>query len=112
MAFLVAKLARCPGIYLFRFFAGFCLVANGAYIAFGPSDGLADTAVMLTHGSYRWQLVLFGILAAALGLYLWHRQGHYFGLGKTNGRVNKKAMAVSTLLFAVTVVIELVINSR
>src|SRR5258705_5842286 len=30
-----ASISRLPGVYLFRFFAGFCLVANGVYIAVG-----------------------------------------------------------------------------
>ena len=32
IAFLLAKVFKSPGIHLFGFFAGFCLVANGAYI--------------------------------------------------------------------------------
>src|SRR5271155_5444862 len=35
---LVAKILRCPGDYLLRFFAGFCLIANGAYIGGGALE--------------------------------------------------------------------------
>jgi len=110
--FLIAKVLRSPGLYLFRFFAGFCLVANGVYIGAGPSEGGADTAVMMLHGSPRWLLMLFGLFTAGLGLYLWHRQGRYFGLGVAKGRVDRKAAIVSALLFLSIVGIELVINSR
>src|SRR5687768_1269486 len=31
----LAMLARLPGTFVLRFFAGFCLIANGGYLAFG-----------------------------------------------------------------------------
>src|SRR2546429_9615134 len=36
VAFGLATALRAPGLYLFRFFAGFCLIANGVYIGLGP----------------------------------------------------------------------------
>lgn len=111
-AFLVAKVCRSPGVYMFRFFAGFCLIANGVYIAFGPSDGAADTGVMMQHDSPRWLLVLFGLLTAPLGLYLWHRQGPHFGLGEAKGKVDRRAAIVSASLFVALAGVELIINSR
>lgn len=110
LAFLVAKACRLADIYLFRFFAGFCLVANGYYIALGHAEGGADTAVMMMHGSPRWVMVFFGILTASLGLYLWHRQGIYFALGEANGKVNRRAVIVSVSLFMAITVVELIIN--
>ena len=92
--------------------AGFCLVANGCYIAFGPAQGAADTGVMIQHGSPRWLMVIFGLLTVPLGLYLWHRQGHYFGLGETKGKVNHQAAIISASLLAAIVGVELIINSR
>jgi len=112
LAFLLAKVCRWPGVYLFRFFAGFCLIANGAYIACGPSDGGADTAVMMLHGSPRWIMVAFGVLTAALGLYLWHRQGPRFGFGSARGKVDRKAVIVSALLLSAIVGAELLVNSK
>src|SRR5262245_57017457 len=35
---LWAAVARLPGAFLVRFFAGFCLVANGVYIGCGSFD--------------------------------------------------------------------------
>ncbi len=67
--------------YLARFFAGFCCVANGAYIAFGSFDQVGDCKEMLDHGSPIWSLWLFGAVTVPLGLWLWHGQGHHFGLG-------------------------------
>ena len=60
-----------------RFFAGTCLIANGAYIGvgglFGDSNGADDAHELLRHGASAWQLLLFGLLATATGLFLWHR---------------------------------------
>src|SRR2546427_6300618 len=33
--FALASVSKLPGAYMFRFFAGFCLVANGVYIVIG-----------------------------------------------------------------------------
>ena len=60
---------------LAMFFAGFCLLANGAYIAVGSFDRVGDCGVMLQHGSPLWTLLLFGILTIPAGFYLWHRLG-------------------------------------
>ena len=57
------------------FFAGFCLIANGAYIAIGSIDQVGDCAVMLQGGSPHWVLVGFGALTIPLGFYIWHRLG-------------------------------------
>ena len=112
LAYLLAKACRFPGIYLFRFFAGFCLIANGAYIAFGPGTGPADTGVMMRYGSPRWLMVLFGLLTVPLGLYLWHNQGKHFGLGEANGQVSRPATVVSAVLLIVLAATELLLSSR
>ena len=57
------------------FFAGFCLIANGTYIAIGSFDRIGDCDVMLLHGSPHWTLLVFGALTVPLGLYIWHRFG-------------------------------------
>jgi hypothetical protein len=112
LAFLVAKTFRIPGLYLFRFFAGFCLIVNGVYIAFGPSTGGADTAIMMEQGTPRWIMVLFGLATAPLGLYLWHRQGPHFGLGESHGRVKRNAIVASVALCLSIIAAELLANLR
>jgi hypothetical protein len=89
---------RLPGAFVLRFFAGFCLVANGSYIAGGSFDGIGDCGEMLRHGSSLWQLWLFGAVTVPAGLWLWHRQGPHFGLGASGGRVSA---AVAWASFAV-----------
>jgi hypothetical protein len=73
--------ARLPGAFVMRFFAGFCLLANGAYIGAGSFDGVGDCGEMLRHGSPMWLLWLFGLACLPAGLWLWHGLGADFGLG-------------------------------
>ncbi|MEM9413000.1 MAG: hypothetical protein AAGA30_17960 [Planctomycetota bacterium] len=61
------------------FFAGFSLIANGAYISIGTMDQVGDCGVMIRHGSPVWLLVLFGGIAIATGLFFWHRLGSVRG---------------------------------
>lgn len=58
-----------------QFFAGFCLVANGAYIAIGSFDGVGDAGVMLDTGSPQWLLLAFGAATVPVGFWQWHRLG-------------------------------------
>lgn len=111
LVYVGAWAVHSPGLYLFRFFAGFCCVANGTYIAFGPSDTGMDTEIMLLLGASRWQLLLFGVPAIALGLYLWHGLSPHFGLGEAKGRVNRSAVVASVALISMTVLVELALWS-
>jgi hypothetical protein len=60
---------------VFRFFAGFCLIANGAYISVGSWDGIGDSGQMLQCGAPVWMLVAFGAVTVPGGLMIWHRLG-------------------------------------
>ncbi|MDZ7618851.1 MAG: hypothetical protein U1E05_17745 [Patescibacteria group bacterium] len=108
----MARLLRAPGVYLFRFFAGFCLIANGVYIGGGSIQGLADAGDMLMHGSAQWQLVLFGLLTVPLGLYLWNGLGPKFGLGEAKGRVSRSAALTCLALFTLLAGVELAIGYK
>lgn len=102
----IIKLAKLPGDYLFRFFAGFCLVVNGAYIAFGSGTGYVDSAELLRHGATRWMLVIFGLITIPAGIYLWHGLGPHFGLGKSKGQVDHTAAIACTVLLILVVLAE------
>jgi hypothetical protein len=97
LLWLAARAVRWPGAFVLRFFAGLCLLANGLYIGFGSLGRVGDCGEMLRHGSAAWQLWLFGIITAPIGLALWHGQGEAFGFGAAQGRVSRVA-AYGTLI--------------
>jgi len=106
------KKFKIPGCYLARFFAGFCLIANGSYIAIGSFDKIGDAGDMLRNGSPNWSLWLFGIITVPIGFLMWHRLGPKFGLGESNGRVDERAAYFSAGLFAITFVATFLLSPR
>jgi hypothetical protein len=98
----VAVVLQISGAFVFRFFAGFCLIANGVYIGFGSFGRIGDCAVMLRSGSQTWQLWLFGAVTVPAGFWLWHGQATNFGLGSAprpvSARVAYSSMAAGLAL--------------
>jgi hypothetical protein len=89
LLWIIAAAIRLSGAFVLRFFAGFCLLANGLYIALGSFGRVGDCGEMLRHGSKLWQLWLFGTITVPVGLWLWHGQGQYFGLGQANSQISR-----------------------
>ena len=86
------------------FFAGFCLISNGSYIAIGSLDRVGDCGEMLRTGSPLWTLFAFGVVTVALGLFLWHRLGslkHF--LSNPSVIASRSAYLVLSVLLAVIV---------
>lgn len=94
-----AAFAKWSFAFVLRFFAGFCLVANGLYLGVGSFFEIGDCGDMLKYGSGVWLLWLFGLVTVPLGFWLWHRQGKYFGMGKEGVPV-RGPFAVGTCLVA------------
>jgi len=107
-----AAVLRFPWQYLPRFFAGFCLVANGAYIVGGSFDRLGDAGVMLRHGSPPWCLWTFGAMTLPAGLWLWHRLGQHFGLGPAGGKVSAGAAYACFAVLLGLIVLGLVVDGK
>ena len=101
---VAARAARLRSAFVLRFFAGFCLIANGAYIGAGSFSRIGDAGEMLKHGAARWQLWMFGTVTVPAGLWLWNGLGSQFGLGKAGGVVSHTvayvALACSLALLA------------
>jgi len=106
----VAAALRLPGTFVLRFFAGFCLIANGAYIAVGSLERIGDCGEMLKHGSQMWHLWLFGLIVTPLGFWLWHRQGTEFGLGTAKGAVDPRTAYLMLAVVLALVVAGLVVG--
>lgn len=108
----VAAKAKVPGAFLLRFFAGFCLVANGAYIAGGSFDRVGDCGEMLRLGCPVWVLWLFGVVTIPAGLALWHRLGPHFGLGEANGRVGTRFAWAAVVACLVLLAVGLLVGGK
>jgi hypothetical protein len=103
-AWAISSTLRLPSAYLFRFFAGFCCVANGLYIGLGSFGHVGDCGDLLKHGAAAWQLWLFGVVSTTAGFVVWNRLGPRFGLGPAGERIRIPhclALAVMTLLLAI-----------
>ena len=110
VAAAVTRYAKLPGWYLVQFFAGFCLVANGSYLAFGSLCEIGDAGDLLRLGTPDALLWLFGLITIPLGVWLWNGLGRHFGLGASRGQVNRSAAWVVLALLAVLISFELALN--
>jgi hypothetical protein len=72
------------------FFAGFCLIANGAYIGLGAFNSIGDAGDLLRHGAPLGLLLAFGAVTFPAGLYLWHRASYTFGFGRRSSTTDEK----------------------
>jgi hypothetical protein len=112
LAWSVAGALKLRASFLFRFFAGFCLIANGAYIGLGSLQNIGDAGEMFRHGSPVWLLWLFGLLTTPPGLGLWNGQGKYFGLGSAQGNVDRGVAIAMSLVCVALLAIGLIIDGN
>jgi len=110
-ALIVVRLTARRFDYLAAWFAGFCLICNGAYLAAGSlSPGLDDAGVILRYGGPRWPLILFGLVAVPAGLWLLSGLGPKFGFGPARGEVDRRAAIGAAIGLAVLVIVEVAFN--
>ncbi len=105
-------LARLRQRYLLRFFAGFCLVANGAYLAIDAFVRAGDGREIVAHGGSPVTLVVFGLAATAAGLRLWHGLGRHFGLGPDRTKPERRDAAGVAISLVALVAAELIFFGR
>jgi hypothetical protein len=94
---LVAVLSQCfrmRAAYLLWSIAGFCLIANGAYLGLGYFDPVGDAADLIRRGTPPWVLASFGVLATAGGLWIWHRVSPRFGFGRGHVAVDPRDVRI------------------
>ncbi len=112
LALGVSKLAHAKLVYLVRFFAGFCLIANGAYLGVGGFSDVGDAGDLLRYGAPPWTLVAFGLVCVPLGLSLWNGLGPHFGLGSSKGEVGRGASLGMFVFFLIVVGVEMLVGIR
>jgi len=112
LLWLSAAKLRLPVAFVFRFFAGSCLIANGAYLAAGVVAGIGDAGDLLRHGTPPWCLWLFGLLAVPAGLWLWHGQGRHFGLGAEPDAASAGIICFVALTCALLMILGLWLGGR
>jgi hypothetical protein len=106
----ITWLIKLPGAFVLRFFAGFCLIANGVYIGIGSLAGVGDCGDLLRHGAAIRQLWLFGAATVPLGLWLWNGQGRHFGLGTQAESISPALVGVVTAVASTLFVVGLLLG--
>jgi hypothetical protein len=100
----VASLLRLRAAYLLWVMAGFCLIANGAYIGVGAFHPIGDAQELIAHGMPRWILAAFGAIALVAGFWIWHLVSPKLGFGRSPESTNPKhAYAIAGIAAIVTV---------
>src|SRR4051812_5011602 len=85
-----ASIFRARFAYLTWVVAGFCLIANGAYIGIGAIDPIGDARELIARGTPRWPMAAFGLLTVTGGLWAWHRASPRLGFGAAPEAVNAR----------------------
>jgi hypothetical protein len=109
---LAVHFLRYRFVYLFRFFAGFCLIANGAYLGVGSFFSIGDAGDLARAGCPQSVMIIFGVVSSAAGLVLWNGLGPHFGLKQAKGKVDRSAALGMPAILFITVIVELLASSR
>lgn len=109
---LAAVLIRLREAFVLRFFAGFCLIANGAYLALGSFNHVGDCGILLQNDAAMWHLWLFGLICIPSGLYLWNGQGTNFGLGAAKGRVDQRTALIAFAMLLTLLTVACLVGGR
>ena len=107
----VAAAVRLPVSFLTRFFAGFCLMANGLYLGVGSFGNIGDAGDILRHGCPLWTLWLFGLISVPAGLMLWNGLGSAFGIAANPSIASAGLVYASVAALIIVVAIEMVLFS-
>lgn len=102
----VSQVLHLSGTHLLRFFAGFCLIANGCYLGVAPLDAVGDAHTLLVLGAPVWQPALFGLVTVPAGLYLWHGQGKHF----RRENVRPVGAVIVSVLLVAAVAVEMLVS--
>src|SRR5688572_7825773 len=108
----IASALRVHFAYLVWVIAGFCLIANGAYIGIGAVRPIGDAEELIVHGTPRWTLGLFGAMAVGLGFWIWHRVSPHIGFGSVPESIPAAHAYASFALAVLTTLLGFVFGDR
>ena len=94
------------------FFAGFCLIANGAYLGFGWIDQVGDCQQIAHSGSPIWTMPLFGLITFTAGLLLWHQLGSIHEFFRDRNQVTQTTTLIAGVILTLVLVSEFVLSPR
>ena len=109
---VLVKAFRLRFVYLFQFFAGFCLIANGCYLGVGSFLAVGDAGDLVRYDCPRWLMLFFGLVCVPIGLFVWNGLGPQFGRGEAEGKVDHIAALVTLALVLIVVIVEVLVDSR
>lgn len=106
-AWMIARRLLDRGIATWlRFFAGFCLIANGAYLGYGIIEPIGDADELVRHGTPIWMLLAFAFATIPTGLLLWNGLGPAFGWGLNVDPISWKKVSAVVLVLILVIALE------
>lgn len=110
LAWAVAKQRHLRPFPFLELFAGFCLIANGAYLTTGLWFPVGDTRELVMHGTPALLLFAVGLLGVVAGLWLWHRLDRRLRTVGLRSRLSRRDVLWATAILAVIVVVECIVS--
>jgi len=99
LIWLAIRCVKNSSEFVLRFFAGFCLIANGAYLGSGILDPVGDAFDLVQLGTSRWLLGLFGLATLVMGIWLWEGIFRHLGFVRQSRPISwQQVIAVWALL--------------
>lgn len=98
LAWGAAVWRRCRCAAELRFFAGLCLIANGAYLGAAFLTPVGDAADLLRAGTPLWMLMAWGATSVVSGFRVWHGAGQQLGWGASAAPVSGRRAVIVVIL--------------
>lgn len=105
---LVSRGLNSRAAFWFQFLAGFCLIANGAYIGVGAWTADGDAGDLIRLETPQWTMVAFALITSPFGFWLWHGLGPQFGFGKDAKPISWTAALTSFFVLAIIAIVEII----
>lgn len=111
-AWAAARRLQWAGLHVFAFIAGFCLIANGAYLGGGVWYPVGDAADLLNLGTPRWVLGAFGAATVTAGLWFWNGLSLPFGIGVRDAPPQRRLAWLTTGLVIAIAALQTLLSGR